>query len=530
VRPIDRSVARPLTFGAEALSEKPLNRDPHPRTHMEMKPVERCRPMSCRLWIGVLSGCVMLSAGCPSAERQAGPDGASTRLAGVTLRLLIVDDAQLAKAIRQRAGDWEAQTGSTFEVIEKPTAAFLAGEHRAADAVFYPAYLLGPLAEMEAIRPVSRVLLADPKLNWHDVFNAVRLHETMWGQQVYALPLGSPVMQCYCRADLLSLTGRQPPSTWKEYQELAELWNRPEYLPDGFFGDETPWYPTAEPLAPGWAGLTLLARAAAYAKHPDHYSTLFDIDSMQPRIASAPFVKALEELAAAARLGPPQARQFTPVDVRQLFHRGQCGLALTWPSAAGMADSEINGAAAPVVLAELPGSSEVYDPQAEAWKTAEGEIVRHIPLLSETGRLGSATKSSTHPDAAEELLAWLIGAEWRWGTGIAALSPNTTMFRGAHVADAEDWFEPMDGENALSTAAETIQQSLSRRESMPALRIAGRERYLAALDAAVYQVLEDDVHPRDALEAAADKWQAINDDLGVATQRRAYRRSLGLVR
>ena len=55
---------------------------------------------------------------------------------------------------------------------------------------------------------------------------------------------------------------------------------------------------TLEPLAPGWAGNVLLARAAAYAKHRDYYSTLFDKDSLEPRIATEPFVRALTELVA----------------------------------------------------------------------------------------------------------------------------------------------------------------------------------------------------------------------------------------
>ena len=66
-------------------------------------------------------------------------------------------------------------------------------------------------------------------------------------------------------------------------------------------------YGTVEPLARGWAGLVLLARAAAYAKERDNYTTLFDEKTLEPAIAGPPFVRALEELVAAAKLGPADA-------------------------------------------------------------------------------------------------------------------------------------------------------------------------------------------------------------------------------
>ena len=53
---------------------------------------------------------------------------------------------------------------------------------------------------------------------------------------------------------------------------------------------------------PGWAGIVLLARAAPYATHPSNYSKLFSIETMEPLVDGPPFVRALEELVATARL------------------------------------------------------------------------------------------------------------------------------------------------------------------------------------------------------------------------------------
>ncbi len=118
------------------------------------------------------------------------------------------------------------------------------------------------------------------------------LRETAWGEQTYAVPLGSPVFVCFYRPDVFEKLGRKPPQTWIDYQRLVNFFvegdksnassKAPQSLPVE--------YGTLEPLAPGWAGNVLLARAAAYAKHRDYYSTLFDKESLEPRITAEPFV------------------------------------------------------------------------------------------------------------------------------------------------------------------------------------------------------------------------------------------------
>ena len=93
-------------------------------------------------------------------------------------------------------------------------------------------------------------------------------------------------------------------------------------------------YGTVEPLARGWAGLVLLARAAAYAKERDNYTTLFDEKTLEPAIAGPPFVRALEELVAAAKLGPAEQLDFDPAAARAEFWKGSAAMAVSWPTGA----------------------------------------------------------------------------------------------------------------------------------------------------------------------------------------------------
>ena len=86
-----------------------------------------------------------------------------------------------------------------------------------------PAYLLGPLAEAKRLAPVPRSIARDPNGPWSQTFELLRNQEAVWGNEVYGVPLGSPVFCCYYRADLLEKLHRKPPQTWKEYEELARL-------------------------------------------------------------------------------------------------------------------------------------------------------------------------------------------------------------------------------------------------------------------------------------------------------------------
>jgi ABC-type glycerol-3-phosphate transport system substrate-binding protein len=107
------------------------------------------------------------------------------------------------------------------------------------------------------------------RAQWNGVFETLRRGEAVWGDNFAAVPFGSPLFVCYCRADLLEKLKREPPQTWTEYLDLARLLADRERFGDVIAEDAT-WQGTLEPLGPGWGGLMLLARAAPYAKHGDN--------------------------------------------------------------------------------------------------------------------------------------------------------------------------------------------------------------------------------------------------------------------
>jgi multiple sugar transport system substrate-binding protein len=489
---------------------------------------------------------LLLLAGCPKPGPGPKSEPAARPLEGLKLHLAVVDDPALAAAVARVQGEWNAQTGAEINVEHITEKDLLSAATLPADAVLAPSHLLAVLAERELLAPVPPQILHDAQ--WGDIFELLRLREAAWGTQIMAVPFGSPVFCCYYRDDLLQKLGRHPPRTWAEYQDLAKLLaeqGREERGEGQKNGSPLPqagegqgvraWSAAIEPLAPGWAGLVLLSRAASYAKHRDNYSTLFNIDTMDPLVSGPPFVQALEELVAAAKLGPPKPFDYDPAAARAAFWRGECGMALTWPTAANQGKAEVGGLAASaasssdpirVGFVELPGSRQVFNLSGRVWDTRSEDDDWRVPLLAISGRLGVASAKSAHTDAAFQLLLWL--SDSRMSPHVSAASAATTLLRRSNLKSPGAWVEKPVSASAAVKYAEATDAALRHEQWLGALRLPGRAEYLAALDEAVASAVRGQKAPLDALLQADKKWREITARLSLDRQRAAYRHSLGL--
>ncbi|MEE9602315.1 MAG: extracellular solute-binding protein [Thermoguttaceae bacterium] len=455
---------------------------------------------------------LLMLAGCP--QPQPPQQQKESPLDGGSLKLTVIDDPEMAAAIEQLRGEWTAQTGTDFQVRQisgRQLPQRQESDDLAADAIIYPSHMLGTLAQRNLLSPLPKESLQSD--DWAGVFELLRTREAAWGSQTVAVPFGSPVLVCYYRADLLKKLGRQPPRTWGEYQQIAELLAEQ--------GPEEEWSGTIEPLAPGWAGLTLLARAAPYAKHRENYSTLFNIETMKPLISGEPMVRALDELVAAAKLG---SLDHDPSSAREAFWQGRCAMALSWPTSAEII--ELIDENVEVGFIELPGSVDVYNVARQSWERRWQGEDRHVPLLAVAGRIGSVCDGSSRKAAARQLLYWLSGNQR--GRQVCAASLSTTLFRDSQAEFPGDWVEtPVQPLAAVKYAAIT-KETLSREQWLLALRLPGRGEYLRALDNAVRSTVSGEQTSEEALGEVAQAWREITERLGVDTQRRAYLHSLGL--
>jgi ABC-type glycerol-3-phosphate transport system substrate-binding protein len=438
----------------------------------------------------------------------------------------VIDDPEFAAVIQR---EWQARSESELRVSDQ-TATDLAADgalRSGADVVIFPPCWLGELVERDLIVPVPKLLLDSDQFARMDVFALVRQHELTWGNETYGVAFGSPQFVLLYRADLLEKLQKTPPATWGEYRQLAETLAESTELAETESVETGGWCGAAEPLAPGWAGKVLLARAAPYARHRSLYSTLFDFRTMEPLINRAPFVRALEELVAVAKLGPPDALELTPAAAAARVFEGRAGMALAWParrSPAAIDDEQAQRFH--VGFAALPGSIESYHFGEDRWEMRRDDDHPQVPLLGIDGRVGAIVRGTSNRRGAINLLGSLAGKQW--SPEISPHSRHTTLFRHSQVPQAANWLG--DGVSAEGTRqyAELLEEIQQRPSWLVSVRIPGQHEYVTALDQAVRDAVQGKQTPQESLDRAATEWRRITESRGVEAQKQAYHRSLGL--
>lgn len=460
--------------------------------------------MKRRLLPLVLPLLLFVLTGCPKPEEEKGPVGPPQ---GTVLRVTVVDDTLLAQSIGYLQSEWKAQSEVGLEITDVSSDEFDPGKAPQADIVVAPSWMLGPAHSAGWVVPLPERIVQSDESEWSGILPQIRSCEVARSGEPMAVPFGSPLLVLYYRPDVFEESGQEVPLTWDKYAKAVEAGNELRAV---------------EPLAEGWAGLTLLARSAAYATHPDNLSTLFRISTMEPLIAGPPFVRGLEGLVATADAA---SLDMDPVAVRAAFWEGKAKMAITWPTAADEALAQIKPKF-PAAVMELPGSMDVYDLGETSWERRDKDSEFRVPLLAASGRIGMVTTASQWPDTSLELLLWLT--DKKWSPQVCSQSMNTTLFRSSHVGIASGWVEAPMPDGAAQLYGEAVATALEGRQRLLALSIPGRPRYLAALDAAVRAAVKKEKSPQEALDGVVAQWKQINEELGVERQKAAYRASLGL--
>ena len=461
--------------------------------------------------------------GCQQPEGPSG-DSDSSDQPDQPLHVMVTDDPELAKAI---AREWKSRAGTEITVENITTAQLLDSKRFKTDLVIYPAARLGDLVEKRLLLPLPKYLSQQLPAHNQGLLPISRTTEVSWGPEQYAASFGSPQLVLYYRRDIFTALKLQPPKTWQDYQQLVTTLSDREKVVPWLAEPDQPWRATAEPLGSGWAAVTLLSRAAAYVRHPNQYSGVFDYLSLEPLISRPPFVRALEELQQATSSIPADQWPATVDHARQLFYQGKTAMALSWPSlAAPHQQEESVNEEGSLGWALLPGSREVYNASEQAWETIPQQEAAHVPLLSISGRLGSVSRNSSQPQFAAESLLRLTSS--KWSASISRLSPHTTLSRSNHLTNPTNWLDAGTSTNDAIQFTDAFRTASNSSRVMFCLRIPGRDRYLAALDDAVLRVLQNEASASEALADVSHQWEEITDQLGRQEQSRAYRQSLGL--
>jgi multiple sugar transport system substrate-binding protein len=486
--------------------------------------------------ITALSFCLIsLFTGCSKEEKNLDPRPKFWQSVepGGKFTLWVVGDAEVAKKIRQVAGTWEELTQTSLTVEETTVEALLAGGQKpTADALICPMELQATLVQLGYPAKISTAIHQAGGELWGDLLDTYRMKLSRFGPDVMFVPLGAQFFVCYYRIDLLQQIREQPPENWADYEHLrVKLQNLGE--------DRTNWIGALEPTAPGWAGYAFLARAASYATHRDYFSTLFDVRTMSPRIATEPFVRALAEMQSA---NPPGTPRYTVDEVRRAFWQGETAMAITWPTAATIYDRNVV-VSKPMLLmqtvksnepefkagvAMIPGSTLAFNTEKKIWDDRRRDEASHIPTLV-TGLVGMVSESTSDQVGMFKLLLWLSGKEW--GTEVFAASPNAGISRKSGVEQISRWVEKeaMNEHKMRMDYISLLSKHWSANEAFVVPSLPGYAEYMAALDREVGQVLDGHKEPQVALDEVARQWEAITAQYGIDSQRRLYRLCCGLV-
>jgi ABC-type glycerol-3-phosphate transport system substrate-binding protein len=390
--------------------------------------------------------------------------------------------------------------------------------------VIFPSGLIGQFAQPGLLSPLEPAALDAAEFDQRDIFDQIRLREMKWGSRSFAVPLGSPQLLLAYRADIFEKLGLSPPADWAEYQALVERLSDRSSFAD--LAEAESWHATIEPLADGFAGQLLLARAAAYALHREQVSPLFRFGTLEALIDLPPYVKALEELAAAAKTGGYGGQALSPQQAVAELQAGHCAMAVGWPAPDPAASAKQDAAGGTkIAFAVLPGSARAYRFATKSWEDRVGDDSPHVPLLSVSGRMAGVSASAADPRRAQGFAIWLAGREV--SEQIAPHSTETTLFRTSQIASARRWTGALPAA-ASRQYADTLAQTLTLPRAFPNVTLPGRADYLAALDRAVQQAVAGKQSPREALKEAAAAWNTITAGLGAETQQQANSRSLGL--
>ena len=464
--------------------------------------------------------------GCGSNVDQPKNNGSDKPVKARPISILVIDDPPLAAVVQRQ---WQARSTGDVKVVQATSDKMFSGDTKiTADAIIYPAGMLGELVERDLIQVVPDSVLDNEKLNRRDVLTFERGPLVTWGSDVYAFSFGSPNLTLMYRRDIFEQLNISPPKTWDEYQEVAKRLSDPTQLKELQLPPDAEWSATAEPLARGWAGQLLLARAAAYARKRSRFSTLFNYQTMEPLIDREPFVRALDELVEAANLAPENHSELTPEAARQEIMQGHCAMALSWPvrEPGATGDEETQSDPISISFSSLPGATEVFNFTGNSWDDRASTDETTVPLAAIAGRLGSVTTNARNANGAFSMFIELTGSSL--SREIASRSQFTTLFRTSHLSRPEAWVASTMDADATQQYADVAYAENSRLSWLFSVRIPGRTKYLNALDAAVEQAKSGETTSSEALESAAKRWREITAELGIEKQRTAYANSLGL--
>jgi multiple sugar transport system substrate-binding protein len=462
---------------------------------------------------------------------------------GVRIVVGAIGDAAILETVSPQRVEWEEKHLAQV-TLQVPSTKSAPAD--APDVVLFPGDRMGELVDRKELYIIPDAALRPPTPReseekkpaedgdpyaFADVIPAVRDQVIKYGDTCVGLPYGGSALVLVYRRDAFESPANlaaakeakialEPPTTWGELDALAKFFHGRDWNADG-----TPESGIGLPLDEDPDGLmnaVFLSRAAALGLDRDQFSFLFDSSTLEPRVASPPFIEAMTSLHELRKSALEPHADLKADGARIAFHSGKVALLIDRAERASRWGDPKKPF--PIGVAPLPGSHRVYDFDSSAWKTVSSvNRISYLPFGGGWIAGIPASCSGRQREAALDFLKYLTGPEVSsrilgdrafpmLPTRSSQLSVGLPDPRSAPGVDSRQW-------------GRAVADTFTAARIIPGLRIPEADKYLEELSRARVAVAGGK-SPEAALKEVAQAWSERNKKLGQDRQLWHYRRSL----
>lgn len=450
---------------------------------------------------------VMSLPGCDSqTEESSQSETPGAALAGVEFTVSVPKGFNLVESWRPFADEWESRSGASVVLSEDTTLGLR----------------LFPITELPTHYIEDQLASIEPDLInesgddlWTDLAGGLR-NIVRRRKLAVAIPLSSPTLVCYYRADLLEAAKRKAPETWDEYQNLIKT-----------IDSWAPGFVAVEPWTEEFRSTLFLAKAASYSRFPGNLSLCFDLSTHEPLINEPGFVTALEDCAKTLKALPANVLELSPYDCAELVKTGKAAMAIGIETAGPFETVGERDDSVRIEFTQLPGRKSVYNRGLKEWSTTPDGNVNRPGLTAFVGYCIGFSKemSESQQQAAINFIAELTNEEL-----VSSQLPSEmrSVCRLYHEAVAtEQWYgQSLQGDESRNYSR-TVFDCLRANDVIPELPLFGRDQFRETLATAVTNVMTNGAQPDAELNRVAESWKALAKSLGESKVQNSYRTSFG---
>jgi multiple sugar transport system substrate-binding protein len=460
---------------------------------------------------------------------------------GVTVNVMTQTGA-IQEPLQRRAPEFEKLTGAKINVIavpfsdlyQKVLTDWASGTNSVDAAVFAPQWMVDYVSGgyLEELGPR---IAKDKDIDWDQIGPFFRNFSATYNGKTYLVPLDGDFHMLYYRTDILDKAGLKPPKTWDEYLEVAKALNGKEVDGTKVYGSCI----AKKRNAQSYWFITDVTGSMVQAKGTSE-GTFFDTKDMKPLIDNEAFRKALDFLKESGKYGPPDELNMDVSDTRPLFVSGKCALNLDWGDVGVLAiDPKASKVIDKTGSVVTPGSKEVLN-----WSTGKLEActkdtcpyaidgVNHSPYAAFGGWSGGINVKAKDKvkDAAYAFLSYM-GQPAQSNVDVTIGATGFNPYRTSQFTYNDTWKQAGMSKVAGDSYLGAIKDSLDSPNMILDLRIPQNQKYQqVVLDEAIARYLAGEIDKEQTVKAVVDGWNDLNQQIGVESQLKFYKGTLGVQR